>query len=440
MDRPRLDNHAGMVHARRMDSGYLFRETFRIARQALAANRMRSLLALLGIVIGVATVIAMSSLINGFQRSFEKGIQSFGSNTIYVRTFRPGQAFANGIPDSLRKRHAFTMDDASAIRDLSPDVAAVSPIKIAAADIRLSYRDRRTKTTLTFGSNDGFMRTRGFEISSGRYFTAEEVDHRANVVVLGKDTRETLFQDAAAVGHTVHLNDVPFTVIGVFEAKGRFLGNNFDEVACIPWTVADKYWEAGAHAPPWMTRKGEVFLDAVPVNEGRIEQAMREIRSVLRVRRHLPANRADDFEVFSEDAFLTLYQTVTGGIVALMMLISSIALVVGGIGVMNIMLVAVTERTREIGVRKALGAPRRAILLQFLFEAVMLTAVGGVVGILLGSGVAVLVRSVSGLPTFVSTGAVVAGVAVSAITGIFCGLYPAMRASKLDPVEALRYE
>ena len=423
-----------------MTTGYLLSETFRIARQALASNRMRSLLALLGIVIGVATVIAMSSLINGFQRSFERGIQSFGSNTIYMRTFRPGAVFANGIPDSLRKRHAFTLDDAAAIREFAPSVAAISPIKIAAADIRLSYRDRRTKTTLTFGSNDGFLRTRGFELASGRFFTGEEVDHRANVVVLGKDTREALFQDADAVGHTVHLNDIPFSVIGVFEAKGRFLGNNFDEMASIPWTVADKYWEAGPHAPPWMTRRGEVFLDAVPVEEGRIEQAMREIRNVLRTRRHLASNRPDDFEVFSEDAFLTLYNTVTGGIVALMMLISSIALLVGGIGVMNIMLVAVTERTREIGVRKALGAPRRAILLQFLLEAVMLTAVGGVAGILLGSGVAVLVRTVSGLPTFVSPGWVVAGVVVSAGTGIACGLYPAMRASRLDPVEALRYE
>jgi putative ABC transport system permease protein len=423
-----------------MDAGFLLRETFRIARGALAANRMRSLLALLGIVIGVATVIAMSSLINGFQRSFQNGIQSFGSNTIYVRTFRPGAAFANGIPDSLRKRHAFSMDDAAAIRQLAPAVDAISPIKIAAADIHLRYRDRRTKTTLTFGSNDGFMRTRGFEISSGRFFTAEEVDHRANVVVLGRDTREALFQDAGAVGRTVHLNDVPFTVIGVFEAKGRFLGNNFDEVACIPWTVADKYWEAGPHAPPWMTKRGEVFLDAVPVDEARIEEAMREIRAVLRVRRQVPSNRPDDFEVFSEDAFLTIYNTVTGGIVALMMLISSIALVVGGIGIMNIMLVAVTERTREIGVRKALGAPRRAILLQFLMEAVMLTVLGGAAGIVLGSGVAALVRAASGLPTFVSPGSVVAGLVVSTGVGIFCGLYPAMRASRLDPVEALRYE
>ena len=356
-----------------MDRSYLFRETFRIARQALAANRMRSLLALLGIVIGVATVIAMSSLINGFQRSFEKGIQAFGTNTIYIRTFRPGVAFSSGIPDSLRRRRAFSIDDARAIIERAPAVGGVSPIKLAYADIRLSYRERHTKTTTTFGSDEMLLRTRGFELSQGRFFTAQEVQRRANVVVLGHDTRESLFKDGSGVGHTVHVNDVPFTVVGEFEAKGRVLGSNFDEIVCMPYTVVDKYWSTPADAPPWFAKRGEVFLDAVPATAELTEEAIREIKGVLRARRHVPSNRMDDFEVFNDDAFRSLYQAITGGIVALMMLISSIALVVGGIGVMNIMLVAVTERTREIGVRKALGAPRRAIMLQFLIEAVLLT-------------------------------------------------------------------
>ena len=423
-----------------MSAWRLFRETLRIARQALAANLMRSLLALLGIVIGVATVIAMMSLINGFQRSFQKGIQSWGSNTIYVRTFRPGAAFAGQIPDSLRKRQAFSMADAAAIRERCPAVVAVSPIKVAAADIRLSYRERTTKTTTVFGSDEGMLRTRGFDLSRGRFYTAQEVDHRANVVVLGQDTHDVLFKDAGGIGETVHLNGVPFTVIGEFASKGRFLGNNFDEIATIPWTVADKYWAPGQDAPFYMTKKGQVFLDAVPVDEAHTDAAIVQIKTVLRLERHVPANKADDFEVFSDDAFLTLYNTITGGIVVLMMLISSIALLVGGIGVMNIMLVAVTERTREIGVRKALGAPRKAILLQFLIEAVILTAVGGLLGIALGAGVATAVRALSGLPTYVSAVSVIAGVVVSTGVGVFCGLYPAMRASRLDPVEALRYE
>jgi putative ABC transport system permease protein len=411
-----------------------------MARQALAANRMRSLLALLGIVIGVATVIAMGSLVNGFQRSFERGIQSWGSNSIYIRTFKPGVSFSSGIPDSLRKRHAFRPEDCDAILARAPAVGAVSPINVAYADIKLSYRGRHTKTTPAFGCDERLLKTRGFDLSRGRFFTRQEAQHRANVVVLGHDTRESLFHDASGIGATVHVNDIPFTVIGEFAPKGRFLGNNFDEIVSMPYTVVDKYWSTPPDAPPWFQRKGEVFLDAVPASPELTEQAMLQIRGVLRTLRHVPSNRADDFEVFNDDAFRSLYRTITGGIVALMMLISSIALLVGGIGVMNIMLVAVTERTREIGIRKAMGAPRRAILLQFLIEAVLLTVAGGGAGIALGGSVGTIIRLVSGLPTFVSAGSVIAAVVVSTGVGLFCGIYPAMRAAKLDPVEALRYE
>ena len=423
-----------------MELGFLITETFTIARRALAANRMRSMLALLGIVIGVATVIAMVALINGFQRSFQQNIQSFGNNTLYVRRIRPGIRFSDGVPDSLKQRKAFTIEDAAAIINQSPAVAAVSVFKFSWYDIKLSRENKTTKTTFIYGTNDQLLRTHGYDLARGRFFTDQEVRGNANVVVLGKDTRETLFGDASGLGKTVHLNGIPFTVIGEFEPKGRFFGNNFDEVGCIPYPLIDKYFGTPNDAPPWFPKKGELFLDAVAVSPELSEEAIRQISEVLRVRRHLPSNKLNDFVVFSDDAFISLYNTITGGIFALMFLISSISLVVGGIGVMNIMLVAVTERTREIGVRKALGAPRKAILFQFLLEALLLTAVGGALGILLGAGVSRLVRAVSRLPTFVSAWSVTVGLLVSGMIGVFFGLYPAMRASRLDPVESLRYE
>jgi putative ABC transport system permease protein len=423
-----------------MNPFQLVRETFTMARTALVANRMRSVLALLGIVIGVATVIAMVALINGFQRSFQQSIQSLGNNTIYVRRIRPGMNFSGDIPDSLKQRKAFTMDDARAILDHSPAVRAIAPFKFPYADIRLTYRDHQTKSTFLYGTNEAYLVTHGYDLSRGRFFTPQEVQDHANVVVLGKDTREALFADASGLGRTVHLNGIPFTVIGEFESKGKMLGNNFDEVASVPWTVVDKYWAAPSSAPPWFPKRGELFLDAIATTPAESELAMKQISEVLRVRRHLPSNKQNDFVIFNDDAFLSLYQTVTGGIVALMTLISSISLLVGGIGVMNIMLVAVTERTREIGVRKALGAPRRAILLQFLIEAILLTAGGGLLGVLLGAGVSVIVKAATPLPTYVSAGSVILGLSVSTVVGVFFGLYPAMRASRLDPVESLRYE
>jgi putative ABC transport system permease protein len=419
---------------------FLLRETFTMARSALVANRLRSALALLGIVIGVGTVIGMVSLINGFQRSFQRSIQSFGNNTIYIRRIRPGISFSDGVPDSLKQRKAFTVEDARAILAQAPAVRSIAPFKWPFNDLTLSCRGRSTRAGFVFGTNEAYLVTHSYDLSGGRFFTQEEVRSNANVVVLGKDTREALFGTAGGVGKTIRIGGIPFTVIGEFEPKGKFLGNNFDEVACIPYTSVDKYWAAPSDAPPWFPKKGELFLDAIAVSPDQSEEAMRQISEILRVRRHVPSNKLNDFVVFSDDAFLSLYNTVTGGIVALMTLISSISLIVGGIGVMNIMLVAVTERTREIGVRKALGAPRRAILLQFLLESVLLTAGGGALGILLGAGVSWLVRAMTPLPTFVSPWSVVTALMFSAVIGIFFGLYPAMRASRLDPVDSLRYE
>jgi putative ABC transport system permease protein len=319
-------------------------------------------------------------------------------------------------------------------------VRAVSPWKFPYDGLRLSYRGKITKVTFVFGTDHQYLLTHGQDLDQGRFFTEEEVTHRANVVVLGKDTREALFGGGTGLGKTVHVGNIPFTVIGEFAPKGKLLGENFDEVAVLPYPLMDKYFPAPDDAPPWFPKRGELFLDAIAVSPDQSDRAQQQIIETLRIRRHLASNKQNNFVVFTDDAFLQLYQTVTGGIVALMTLISSIALVVGGIGVMNIMLVAVTERTREIGVRKALGAPRKAILAQFLVESVVLTAVGGLIGVLLGASISWLVHAISPLPTFVSIWSVITGLLFSAIVGVFFGFYPAMRASRLDPVDSLRWE
>jgi putative ABC transport system permease protein len=418
----------------------LLRDTLGMAARALAANRLRSVLALLGIVIGVGTVIGMVALVNGFQRSFQQSIQSFGNNTIYIRRIRPGIHFDGTLPDSLKQRKAFTMDDARAILERCPAVRDIAPFKWPWQDVRLSHRDKRTRATFCYGTNEAYLITHGYDLARGRFFTAEEVARRANVVVLGKDTREALFGTASGLGRRVDLNGIPFTVIGEYEPKGRMLGNNFDAVATVPYTTIDKYFQAPEDAPPWFPKRGELFLDAIATSPDLTEEAMRQIIEVLRVRRHLPSNKGNDFVVFTDDAFLSLYNALTGGIFALMTLISSISLLVGGIGVMNIMLVAVTERTREIGVRKAMGAPRKAILTQFLLESVVLTAAGGLIGVGLGAGISWIIHAASKLPTYVSPWSVLAGLFVATAVGLFFGLYPAMRASRLDPVDSLRYE
>jgi putative ABC transport system permease protein len=418
---------------------FLLRETFGMAGRALVANRLRSILALLGIVIGVGTVIGMVALINGFQRSFQQSIQSFGNNTIYIRRIRPGIQFGD-VPDSLKQRRAFTMADARALLDRAPAVRAIAPFKFPFGEMQVTRQGKTARGVFCYGTNEDYLTTHGYDLARGRFFTQEEADRNGNVVVLGKDTREALFKDASGLGQTVHINGIPFTMIGEFEAKGRMLGNNFDQVAAIPYTTMDKYFPAPADAPPWFPKRGELFLDAIAVSPEMSEVAQQQIIETLRIRRHLPSNKQNDFVVFTDDAFLALYNTITGGIFALMALISSISLLVGGIGVMNIMLVAVTERTREIGVRKALGAPQKAIMTQFLVEAVLLTALGGAIGVGLGATISWVIHAVSNMPTYVSIWSVVTGILFSAIVGVFFGFYPAMRASRLDPVDSLRYE
>src|SRR5206468_415805 len=209
----------------------------------------------------------------------------------YIRRIRPGVQFSGAVPESLKQRKAFTMDDARALLDGAPAVRATTPLKWPFQDLRLEYRGRHSKITFVFGTDQNFLIVRGYDLARGRFFTPEEVRRRANVVVLGHDTREALFKDASGLGETVHIGNIPFTVIGEFERKGKFLGNNFDEVATVPFTLVEKYFPAPNDAPPWFPKRGELFLDAVAMSPDRSQEAIREIGDVLRVRRHLPSNK-----------------------------------------------------------------------------------------------------------------------------------------------------
>ncbi len=414
----------------------LLGEILLMSWQALKANKLRSLLTVLGVIIGVSTVIAMVSLIQGLNKSMANQIQSFGSNTIYIRKWRP-QVIIGQLPDSLRSRRAFTLDDRDAILARCPAVRAVSPLNFIEEQPVIRYRKLATKPTFVLGTDQAYQETNGYDVSEGRFFTQIEVDHKANVALLGKETLQTLFPNQGAVGQTIHIGNQAFEVVGELEGRGKFLGFNMDEIVLIPHTSLRKYFPSDRSS---FLKGNEVLLNAVARSPEQMGQAIEEIGAVLRLRRGLRAHQDNDFAAMTDEALLNLYNQITGGFYVVMIAVAFLSLLVGGIGVMNIMLVSVTERTREIGIRMALGARRSSILWQFLIEACVLTGAGGALGILLGVGIAKIVDALTPLPSTVPLWSVVLGLGFSCGVGLFFGIYPAVRASRLDPVEALRYE
>lgn len=405
----------------------LFYESLRMALSSLATHKLRAGLTVLGIVIGITTLVAMVSLVQGLNRSMAQQIRSLGTSVIYVRKFEPG-LFVGDVPDSLRHRRDFEVGDAGAIERLCPSVKAAVPISYVGRTFK--FRDRETRTAYAIGSFPEYLEIHELGISAGRCFTEEEVLHRADVCLLGQDILETLFAQRTAIGEWVSIGGKKFLVVGELEKRGRFLGQSQDDYAIMPHSTLQKRFgsEVGT------------YLEAKPVSVEVTDAAIEEIKDVLRRRRGIPAHRSEDFAVFTEDALMDLYHRITGTFYVVMIAISSIALLVGGIGVMNIMFVSVTERTREIGVRKAVGARKLDILLQFVIEAVVLTAAGGAIGIAIGTGLGWLVEKLVHIPSAAPLWSVLLALGFSSAVGLFFGIYPAVRAARLDPVEALRYE
>ncbi|HEV8479575.1 MAG TPA: ABC transporter permease [Candidatus Eisenbacteria bacterium] len=414
----------------------LWLEVLRMSFTALRANKMRSGLTILGVIIGVTTVIGMVSLIQGLNTSMARQIQSFGTNTIYIRKWKP-QIFFGEFPDSLRQRPAFTMEDKEAILARAPAVRAVSALTLLDELQPVKARKKTTRPTFIIGTDDSYQETNSFEVSQGRFFTNEEVRRRSLVCVIGADTYKTLFDRQDPIGQMIHVGRVGFMVVGVLEPKGRFLNFNLDETVMVPFTTLTKEYPTGLTT---FLKRGEVILNASAVSPERVDEAIDQITDVLRQRRGLRANKDNNFAVLTDDAILDLYHSVTNAFYLAMILIASIALLVGGIGVMNVMLISVTERTKEIGLRKAIGARRGAILWQFLFEAMTLAGTGGAIGIMLGLAIAKLIDLLTPLPSAAPLWSVIVAFVFSLGVGLFFGMYPAVRAAAMDPVDALRFE
>ena len=398
-----------------------------IAFQALRTNKLRSFLTILGVIIGITAIMAMISIIEGLNRSMKAQLASLGTDVLYIRPFAPG-AWVGEMPDSLRRRKWFEPEDAEAIRRSCPAVEAVAPLNFTEA--RLRYGDTESRTSFIIGTSPDYMITNNYAVDNGRGFTEAEVEHRAPVCVLGVDQVETLYPHVNPVGKSVYIGGRPFTVIGVAEPRGKFLGSSLDDLVLVPFTTLEKLFGP----------KLRMVLNAKPVSPELIDTAREQIAEVLRRQREVRYNQGDNFAIFTDQALVDLYGQITGAFYMVMVVISSIGLMVGGIGVMNIMLVSVTERTREIGVRKALGARQQDILWQFLVEAMTLTGVGGVIGVVVGLGAGKLIDVVTPLTFAVPIWGIALAFGSSTAIGLFFGLYPAAKAARLDPVDSLRYE
>jgi putative ABC transport system permease protein len=403
-----------------------FLEGVMIAFQSIWVNKLRSILTLIGIIIGVTTVIAVVSIINGMNNYVATKINSMGSNTLILD--KEGIITSEEDWLNARKRKNLTIEDMRAVERncaLCDNVGgSVSTQK------KVKYGSSYLEDIWIAGATPNYPEVSDIDIDYGRAFDNNEDAHHAPVCLIGPDVAENLIKNGSPLGKDIKVGDYYFRIVGVAKARGSFLGNNQDNWVAIPLSTYEK--DFGRR------RSLEIYAKAVDINL--LDDAQDQVRSIMRDRHRLKYNQKDDFGIMTAGSFMELYNNFTRVAWIVLVLISSISLVVGGIVIMNIMLVSVTERTREIGVRKAIGARGRDILWQFLVESVTLSVVGGAVGVLLGVGLALVIGKVSPLPAAIEAWAVMSGLMVASSVGIIFGLFPAMKAARLDPIEALRYE
>jgi len=429
----------------------LVKEVVSMAFETVRTNKMRSGLTVLGVVIGITSIVGMTAMIRGFDQSLRDMIRAIGPNTIFIQRFGI-TSFASGAEISqLIKRPNLSLSDARALEQQSTTLELVD-LELGAGpgpvtQQRVFYRDLKTKPLLVFGTSENFAAGTRIPIIAGRYFNGTELQYRRNVAVLGNTAFTLLFAPDGVdpIGKLVRVGSQRFEVIGVFDkrpsAGGFSLGQ--DDFVVIPYTAYQRVFGlrvGNIRANGASGTISNVQISVVPRDGVEQADAIADIQRVMRIRHGLRLDEPDDFDITTQDQFLQLWDRISQGTFFALIVISSIALMVGGIGVMAIMSITVTERTREIGIRKALGARRAEILFQFLMEAAFLTSAGGVLGIALGASIGWLVHVVSGFPISLPWWSFAIGLGFSAAVGIFFGMYPAIKASRLDPIEALRYE
>jgi putative ABC transport system permease protein len=406
----------------------LIHENLTIALDVLRAHKLRTGLIILGVAIGVASLMGMVSIILGLKESITRDISSAEQTVIQVQKF---DFFVGGFDESMLRRKEISEDDANALRTQCKTLQHVSfVVQPNGPPPTLNYKDQKSRMVQVIGTQPSLLYIQSLDLEEGRMFTDEELLHRSKVVVLGHSPRRDLFPNIDPIGKKVRIVNSDFTVVGTFAERKTLFGAMGENFAMIPHTTYK--------ATMWKERDGQAVAAAVRKGFS-LEEAKEEVIKVMRIQRRLKANQGNDFAVISSDAALEFVDRVTGPIAMVLAAISSIALLVGGIGVMNMMLVSVTERTGEIGIRKAVGAKRQDILWQFLIEAGTLTGLGGILGIVVGLSAAFGVNRLSGLPFSLSPVYIALAVVFSIAIGVFFGMYPAHRASKLQPVSAIGY-